>query len=65
MAENAKKPEEPFIPKPYMPADAVSPCAQPGYKAGNPILDEFYKQLRIEVITKKFKKLYETLKPKK
>jgi len=65
MAEKPKMPEEPFIPQPYTPADAVSEQAKPGYKAGNYLLDRFYETLKIERIKDTFKKLYETLNPKK
>ncbi len=61
MAENAKrkgKSEEPFIP-PYLPADAVSPCAQPGYKAGNPLIDRVNDNSRKDTFSKKFKKFYD------
>ena len=68
MSGKPKKPE-PFIAQPDIPADAVAEQvkeqASPGYNAGNPLLDRFYETLKIEGIKDKFKKLYETLNPKK
>lgn len=61
MVEYAKKKgePEPVIPKPYIPADAVAPCAKPGYKAGNPMIDEVNENVRRDNIIKKFKKFYD------
>lgn len=65
MAEKPKKPEEQFIPQPYVPADAVAPCAKPGYKAGNPHLDDTLGEIRKDGIARKFKDLYTKIFKKK
>lgn len=60
MAENAKKkekPEEPLIPL-YMPADAVAKEAQPGYKAGNPVIDRVNENSKREAFFRKFRDFY-------
>lgn len=61
MAENAKKKGEsgePFIP-PYLPADAVAREAQPGYKAGNPLIDRVNEEIKRDTFFKRFKKFYD------
>ena len=66
MAENAKKkgkPIEPFIP-PYLPADAVAREAQPGYKAGNPIIDRVNENSK-ETFFRKFRNFYNKILKKK
>ncbi len=65
MAEKPKNPEGPFIPKPYLPADAVSPSAKPGYKAGNPFLDNVLEEIRRENIIRRVKDLYTKIFKKK
>ena len=54
-----KKSDDNYIPTPYVPADAVAKQAKPGYKAGNPIIDEVNENIRRDTIIKKFKKLYD------
>ena len=61
MVEYNKKLEEPFIPKPYVPADAVAKAAKPGYKAGNPLLDNVLEKIRKDSIVRRFKDLYTKL----
>lgn len=41
-----------------IPVDAVANMAKPGYKAGNPLLDEINEQLRQHNIIEKTKQLY-------
>jgi len=41
-----------------LPADAITPEARAGVKAGNPLLDEINEQLRKENIIESMKKLY-------
>jgi hypothetical protein len=54
-----------FTPAPYVPADAVTPCARPGYKAGNPYLDDVLKRIREDNIVKRFKDFYTKIFKKK
>jgi hypothetical protein len=46
----------------YLPADAVAAEAKPGYKAGNPALDEVNEQIRRDGLLEKFKRLYQISK---
>ncbi len=53
-----------YTPAPYVPADAVSREAKPGYKSGNPLLDNALEEIRKHSITERFKRLYKIIKGK-
>lgn len=54
-----------FTPAPYVPADAVAKEAKPGYKAGNPMLDNVLDNIRRDNIVKRFRDLYTKIFKKK
>jgi len=54
-----------FTPTPYVPADAVAKEAKPGYKAGNPMLDDVLKQIREDSIVRRFRDFYTKIFKKK
>ncbi len=54
-----------YNPKPYVPADAVTKEAKPGYKAGNPMLDNVLDNIRKDNLVKRFNDLYTKIFKKK
>lgn len=59
-----KNSDDYFMPTPYVPADAIAKEAKPGYKAGNPMLDNVLEEIKKYSITERFKRLYKIIKGK-